>query len=598
MPGFTLVHRTDAPVAKQSVRASLAATSDAKVGPDLSHDLLYTSRHTILAVSHYPGYPWHWTETEQFQIALEGHIYDVTSSTSEPLIEVAEQILGVSSVSRAAASWLPTVDGDFVLWMRAKKSGRIVLLNDMLGRLPLYAPVGHSPSSETVVSRSVQMTAHWTEAHRPDRQAMAETLMFGYPLANRTLFEGIRRLDPATAVLPCSHTTISVTDPIRRTSTPRHCSTSANAHLLADRFRRACEHRASTSSKPVLGLSGGLDSRAVLAGLCHSSDADSLHTTTFVRPDGSDAEDAAYAESLADVFGVPWSSFPLPQPSSDSQQALLHLKGGLNSLEYSFMIDVLRHVRSRFGPEAAFFTGDGGDKTLPDLRPAPSLPDATAFLDHLLRVQGQMPLETVAAVAGFQQDELADKILHHVSTYVASTWTGRYAEFLLRERAFSGFVEGEDRNRHFLWHVAPFYSWPVVSLALRIPSGQKSYDHFYNAFLRVLAPAVQSVPRSEYARTKPGSPLYRLIARLRHVAHRVPCLHATVRDLLRNPKPDGTNEELAARIRTHGKSAPVLGNYLSISALDQVLTGERPSSRRGLYSLLTLTSFLETHIKK
>jgi len=598
MPGLTLVHRTEAPIDEGSVRASLTAAPSTDVSPDLSHDLLYTSRHTVLAVSHYPEYPWHWIETDRFQIALEGHVYDLDSPAAEHLAEVASKILNASSISRAAASWLPTVDGDFVLWMRAKESGRMVLLNDVLGRLPLYVSITHSNPSETVVSRIVQATAHWVGVQCPDRYAMAEVLLFGYPLANRTLFKGVRRLAPATAVLPCARTTASATDPIRRARSSGYHSLNANAHLLADRFKRACGRRTVNDSKPVLGLSGGLDSRAVLAGLHRSSNTNSLRATTFVRPGGSNAEDVAHAESLADTFGVPWSSFPLSPSSADSQRSLLHLKGGLNSLEYDFMVGVLHYLRSQFGPEAVLFTGDGGDKVLPDLRPASHLPDAAVFLDHLLRVQGQMPLETAAAVVGLRGDDLTDKILNRVTTFTASTWTDRYAEFLLRERALSGFFEGEDRNRHFLWHAAPFYAWPVVSFALQVPPAQKSYDRLYSAFLRALTPETQSVPRSEHARTRPGSLLYHLIARLRHTVHRFPSLQTTLHTLLRNHESTSTDTDLAARIRAHLNRAPAVRAHLSSSALNRILSGEFDASKCGMYSLLTLTSFLKTYIQE
>lgn len=598
MPGLTLVHRTEAPVDGGSVRAALAAVPNPKGSPELSHDLLYTTRHTVLAVSQYPEYPWRWIETERFQIALEGHIYDLAPPATAPLTEVADQIFGASSLQRAVASWLPTVDGDFVLWMRAKGSGRMVLLNDMLGRLPLYASLDQSPAGETIVSRSVQTVAHWAGVRHPDRHAMAEALLFGYPLSGRTLFDGVRRLAPATAVLPRTHTVASISDPLRQVGSSHHRSLDANAHLLADRFRGACERRVIAASTPVLGLSGGLDSRAVLAGLQHSPEADSLRATTFVRPDGSDAEDAAYAESLADLFGVPWSSFPIASPSEDSQRILLHLKGGLNDLEYSFMIDVLRNVRTRFGPEANLFTGDGGDKMVPDLRPAPSLPDASAFLDHLLRRQGQMPLKTVAAVVGLEQEDLADALLNRVAAYTTSTWEDRYAEFLLRERALSGFVEGEDRNRHFLWQMSPFYAWPVVSLALKIPSRQKSYDRLYSSFLRVLAPKTHAVPRSNRASTRPDSLLYQLVVRARHVVHQFPRLQNSLRFLLRNRESSPIDPDLAARIDENAGHVPAIGTHLSVSALNRVLAGELPATRSGMYSLLTLTSFLETYIQE
>lgn len=598
MPGLTLVHRTDAPVDTGSVRASLATTQSTDASPDLSHDLLYTSRHTVLAVSYYSKYPWRCIETERFQIVLEGHIYDLESPADESLTEVADQIFRRSSSQSYLSSWLPTVDGEFVLWIRSRESGRMVLLNDVLGRLPLYSHTGCSPLGETVVSRSVQTVAHWIEAHRPDRQAMAETLLFGYPLSSRTLFEGIRCVAPATAILPCDHTVTSVMDPLQRSRSSLQRTLDANTHLLSDRFRRACERRAAVGERSILGLSGGLDSRAVLAGLYRSSGADSLHAATFVRSDGSDTEDATYAESLAGLFEVPWSFFPITSPSVDFQETLLKMKGGLNGLEYSFMVDFLRRVRLQFGPDAILFTGDGGDKTIPDLRPAFPLSDAATFLDHVLRRQGQMPLKTAAAVVGIRKTDLAEAILSRVTTYTASTWEDRYAEFVLRERSLSGFFEGEDRNRHFLWHTAPFYAWPVVSLSLKIPPSQKSHDRLYNSFLQALAPETCSVPRSNRASAKPGSIPYRLIVRGRRMMHRFPRLHDRLRILLGQHEPTRVDSALASRIRVHTNDISGIGACLSASAIKQVLSGERPSTRRGVYSLLTLTSFLKTCISR
>ena len=597
MPGLTLIHRTEAPVEPASVRASLAiASSDTDAGPELSHDLLYTAQHTVLAVSYYAEYPWRWLETNRFQIALEGHIYNLKGPVDQSLPPVANRLFGTSSLSRAAGAWLPTVDGDFVLWLREKASGRIVLLNDMLGRLPLYASFAPSQPGETIVSRSVQTVAHWVGVQRPDRNAMAEMLLFGYPLANHTLFEGVRRLVPATAVQPRAHDATSVSDPVQRVTPSSRRSCETNARLLADRFRRACARRAPTDVQAVLGLSGGLDSRAVLAGLVRSSDASSLHATTFARRDGSNAEDVSHAESIANLLEVPWSSFPLSTPSENARQTLLHLKGGLNSLEYGFMVDVLRHLRSTFGGEAILFTGDGGDKMLPDLRPAPRLSDASTFLDHLLKTQGQMPMETVAAMVGLQRDDFADRLLNRVDAYETSTWADRYAEFMVRERALSGFFEGEDRNRHFLWHNAPFYAWPVVSLALQIPFAQKSYDRLYSTFLHVLAPKIQSVPRANHASTKPGSPFYTLFARFRDTVHKFPYLQASIRSLFQDRKSAHAETEVATRIRAQIRRTPAIRTSLSVSTLDQLLDGGRSSSRRGLYALLTLTSFLETYI--
>ena len=597
MPGLTLVHNTEDSISARSVLASLAAVPTTRVSPELSHDLLYACENTVLTISHYPGYPWHWVENERVQVALEGHIYGYGSSNSDPLCETAYKIISSSSIADAVASWLPTIDGDFVLWIRSKESGRMVLLNDVLGRLPLYSSRCQS-SNEATVSRTVQVASHRAGAQHADSHAMAEVLLFGYPLGSRTLFDGVHRLAPATIVLPQARTTVSVLDPINREHSSHHRPLSTNAYLLAERFQRACKQRASVTSSSVLALSGGLDSRSVLAGLHRSSDTDALHGITFAQSDESNAEDVNYAESIANTFGIPWSLVTLAAPSVSARQTLLHLKGGLNSLQYSFMVDFLYSVRSKFGSTSALFTGDGGDKMLPDLRPALFLPNASAFLSYLIRVQGQMPLKTAAALVGFCPSSLANHLLDHITSYPASTWTDRYTAFLLRERAFSGFAEGEDRNRHFLWHMAPFYAWPVVALSLEIPSSQKSHERLYEAFLCALDPQLKSVSRSDHARAKPGSPLYRLIIRLRHLIHQYPSLHASLRYLRHGSGSTDVNAGFATLIRDQANSCPAIRSSLSVDSIDRILSGQLPTSTQGVQSLLTLTSFLESYTRE
>ena len=111
-----------------------------------------------------------------------------------------------------------------------------------------------------------------SQKNEVDRVGVSQLFLLGYPLGDRTLLLGKSRFSYASLILA---------DPRRRKISVerlhefnfdgaeyRSRSVEDNAENLVELFLAGCRNRITSDSKNVLGLSGGLDSRAVGAALC------------------------------------------------------------------------------------------------------------------------------------------------------------------------------------------------------------------------------------------------------------------------------------------------------------------------------------------
>ena len=170
--------------------------------------------------------------------------------------------------------------------------------------------------------------------------ALAQYLLLGFPLGKRSWFAGIEYLEPASLI------TISPADAAIKVAKlhefnlegVEHCfrSPAENAHNLASLFRRACRQRTGGAGRNVVSLSGGLDSRAVAAGLCREEIP--FTAATFLTSQPTNAADVRVASRVAEALGVGWQLFHLRPPQGKDLVQLLDLKSGANNLRLSFIL--------------------------------------------------------------------------------------------------------------------------------------------------------------------------------------------------------------------------------------------------------------------
>lgn len=403
-----------------------------------------------------------------------------------------------ASVGQAAAMrWASRTDGDFVLVIVSYANARVVIVNDALGRLPLYAC--ESPTS-VVISREIKTAVALRGPGTVDRGTIAQILLFGFPLGGRTLIREINVLAPASAVAlgfsPLSYRkfqyrTWNFEELVNASGSQNQSITS-----LVDLFESACvaQARIPGFSGSMLTLSGGLDSRAVAAALAKNT---AFVASTFRTSEGTFDRDAALAREVARSLNIPWRLYSLKQPTWRSFVDTALLRDGLNYGGMASRLEYLASVRRDYGNRIMCFTGDGGDKVLPDLRGPWWMRTLDQFLQYRLN-DSIWPLADVSSMLALDQRCILDEISAHFDTYAERDMRNREVHFLLTERAWGWLLEGEERNRTFSWHQTPFYSHRFFEYAMGFHPDQKRSYKLYASFFHALNRQLASIPNAKW----------------------------------------------------------------------------------------------------
>ena len=220
-----------------------------------------------------------------------------------------------------------------------------------------------------------------------------------------------------------------------------------NANDLVSLFSDACKNRADSGNKNIISLSGGFDSRSVAA--CFHINKIPFSAVTFVEPNKNHSSDAEIAKQLAYVFDFDLKTYHLTPPQGKDLLTLIRIKNGLNFLRMSFILSFFDKIKEIHGSTINYFTGDGGDKLLPDIRPPKKLKDLEDLVSYIISRNSIFSIRDVAAVTKIPETEIIDELRHHVSSYPENEVNQKYVHFLIYERAFKWLFEGEDRNRFY-----------------------------------------------------------------------------------------------------------------------------------------------------
>ena len=137
------------------------------------------------------------------------------------------------------------------------------------------------------------------DAEKVDEQGLAEQLFFGQPMADRTLFDGIKVLGPGQALMLQAGQPPQIFTYSDYTTVPRvKLSMAEAAAQLHDRFSDAVRRRMPNSEQEAF-LSGGMDSRAVVAEL-----VDQGHTVRTFCAAYPDSIDDLVSADVAKAFGA------------------------------------------------------------------------------------------------------------------------------------------------------------------------------------------------------------------------------------------------------------------------------------------------------
>lgn len=488
MPGISLISAI--PGIDPYLGANLErALSTLLHGDSYSCKRLYHDQQLSIFSTGYPEYPIVTLEVGEYFAAWEG--YDYTSDRSETKRKLNNFIENFKP-ERAVDSFdqlISGCDGDYIVYLLDKKRKILWVANDPLGRLPLYID---NEDRLFCISREIKFIAGCRADYRYDRLSMTEMLLFGYTLGPSTLIEGISRVD-AGELLICDLTTNTVTrtrlkqinlDELLDDQTGNMATISLE---LAARFQNACRNisRCFPSQTKVISLSGGFDSRCVLAGMkkeggnVHSFTFDDLSTETRGR-------DSAYAKKVSELFSVPWSLVEKPADDPREMDRLLWIKDGMNNCLMAFLLPIFRKLLQDFPSGIIHLTGDNGDRSL-DPQGAPVTFRSNANLvQFIIARHSRMSLSAITRLLGVTTEEIADNVARKISRYPEKNLQHRYQHFIFAERLCNLNFQAEDRNRTYFWHVTPFSSYPYFTMAMSTADSFKVNWKLYESFMRNL----------------------------------------------------------------------------------------------------------------
>ncbi|TVP42966.1 MAG: hypothetical protein EA350_14600 [Gemmatimonadales bacterium] len=382
--------------------------------------------------------------------------------------------------------------GVFSLAHLGSDGRELVLASDHLGIRPMYLLLTPEFAIFSSVLRifselpGISLTV--------DPQGLAETATRGYAYGSRTPFREVRRIEAAEAWRvpregpPVSHRyfrwDVDLGPPTRRPDMPER---------VASTFRQAVSRRLRDDRKTVAMLSGGLDSRAIVAVL---RDLDTeVHTFNFSI---AGEQDEIFASAFASAAGTRHRSRP--------RSRAVDLQGG----DWSFLFrdawasDPSRHDIPRPG---MLWSGDGGSVgtggssglsdavaahlEAGDLRGAaetyaPSIPVGTLPGGHRRNVEAVGHIASRGVLEELERSEEPDLVR-------------RFLLFLMlndQRRHLDGHFEEIDAHGVEL-HL-PFFDSAFLKDVLTLPAPRLRKHRFYHELLHHLPKAIMAVPWQTY----------------------------------------------------------------------------------------------------
>jgi asparagine synthase (glutamine-hydrolysing) len=611
MPGISLTCNLGKKDIKSGVKAEqlfLSALDSATYNESYKRKILLEEDNYMLGSTIYPEYPVKTIDIGKFWVCIEGRIYGKQNAavSSNELDELLNCIFSYRSGEernrKVIIDWLLQTDGEFVIFALNKKTKDFAIINDVLGRLPLY--YHYVEEKEIIISRELQFILYLTQnraidVDRFDRMGIAQFLLFRHPVGSRTLLRNISRIEPGTLVTICNKNSEVKIESLYRFNFDKQEYASdtikRNAENLVSLFSEACRKRANYGNKNIISLSGGLDSRAVAA--CFHLNKIPCYASSRIdhswTPSLGKSPEADIAKKVASLFKIEWKNFDFIKPTAEDLVMLLNIKHGSSYLAFSFLLPFLDELKHEHGSSAlTIFTGHGGDIILADLTPKKKIKNIDDLISRIIRGRGFFSLSEIAALTEVKETEIVNELKHLLASYPENDLNRKYIHYLFYEIDFKFGFESEDINRFYFWSVSPFYAIPFFYYAVNCASRNKSQHNLYREFLMMLSPSAAAISNSNWG-CSILSKKYKFLQFILSLTFRYRILRRIMKRIKDNHKGYTRGSRIIRCITYQINNCNAIANYLSRSKIERIVNNPSEYNRVGIDNLFTVTSLIE-----
>ena len=414
---------------------------------------------------------------------------DISSNRLQELTAIHEQAL--------KDNWngLREADGTFCLVHYQPQTGTLSLVADKVGVRSLYFWL----DDELVVFASALRILEDLSfvPKRMDLRAVTEVVALGTPLADHTPYAGIFRVKPAEIVQITNEGTSRTRywrwDEIKTESD----SEPIRLATVYDRFQSAIKRRNGNDEATSAYLSGGLDSRCIVAALCRNRVR--VRTVNFARPG---TQDYHFGNDFAEKIGSVHESIPkesgdnIPDYSSLMAKAL----GGSNHGQWPAE-----------RPQLAW-SGEGGSGVLGGV----NLNESVVALMRAVKVDGAVAEYLQIGQRSIPLKLFRPEILESLRAVIKQGINEELNELRAEDagRNFYLFLMHTDQRRNLMRHFEnidlhrlefqlPFFDAGFLTSVIATPLDWCLKHRFYVKWLSLLPTPVTSVPWQAYPGHEP-----------------------------------------------------------------------------------------------
>ena len=383
------------------------------------------------------------------------------------------------------------LNGSFLLVIWDDQNQKLLIANDRYGSRPLY----YADNKRLLFSSEAKAILQDEEFKREiNHEAVAEFFAFEYILGEKTFFKGITLLPPAS-ILIYQNGQLSIKqywdfEFVEEYNEPEDYYVEKLVHT----FKRAVERRMTGNHRFSLSLSGGLDSRSILAAM-----GKPIHTFTFgVRG----CTEEKIAKMVADKVCAEHEFIELKPFSSFAEKGVWITDGMHNVIHLFHSVSALEMMNRTDTDIDIVFHGQGGDNFLGGLQLSPKI---------LKTEKGELSKEVYKKANYLFKEEdmqnlfsetyypkvkgLAFRSLERVLESAKAKHPANVSDYFFFKNRMTKFVMlGSTYVRTRIEDRTPFCDNDFVDVGLTIPPELRLDHRIYVKFLREMSPDLAKIP--------------------------------------------------------------------------------------------------------
>lgn len=465
-----------------------------KLEPWFKVEQLETNDDISMFLSGYNGYPYMLLKDDKWTVVVEGMIYNLTDEEVKFRCEqIANKFINTDDYVNEIKKFTSFCDGEFIIQIYDKKSGRYLVFNDYLGRLPLYYS---NAENNFIISRSIKIHLEFAPKIEIDLTGIVEFLVLGFSLGKRTLFKNIHRLEPYQAIIikdlgQINHFEVINTFEISYNRKKNGLNKDAILEKLTNQFLNDTKNRLHKLREYGYeinsDLSGGFDSRALIGALSKFDKNIKYFTYEYIQDESKEAQ------KIFNELGEPGKykklKFDNVLDADNITDLVYKTDGSVDYLTTSICYNDAHSIKFYLDQNNKFahFGGYGGEF----IRVPEKLFFKSVFYGLNSKFYGSTTIDN--AISIFNSNSLIkDEISDYFNENYRYNKEGQLRKFFYEYSKLP--LSGEERARLFYWTVHPLWSknW-IKTIYEEVPLNWTGYKIFID-FLKKIDERLLSVP--------------------------------------------------------------------------------------------------------